>query len=160
MLFFEDVDHNSIQGQIEILNRLHADEIRAAMQYVNHQVAYKGINCLPIQEMFYEHYQDELGHAEKLRNLIDWLGGLMENGLEMMSVIGPGALKGKGDVQMSQINEVMLEQDLTGEDTAIEAYSEAIAIFQPRVPMVALALTEIITDEYEHRRDLRNLLNL
>lgn len=158
--YFGDVDVDSVEGQVDILNRLHADEIRAAMQYANHEVAFKGPNCLSVQAMFAEHYEEELKHAEKLRKLIDWLGGNIENGLEMMATIGPGAPRGLGDVLVSNNNTTMLQQDLVGEQGAIEAYTEAISIFQNRNYMVALTLTEILRDEWEHQRELRDLLNI
>lgn len=162
MAFFEDIDITTVEGQVDVLNRLHADEIRAAMQYVNHRVAIKGVTSLQDQAMLDEHYKEELDHADKLSTWIDWLGGLMDNGLEEMAIIGPAAQQNAGDIwkadERMTRNEI-LEFDLKAELTAIQAYTEAIAMFQPVNPAIALTLSEILADEYEHRRDLRNLLS-
>lgn len=162
MAVFEDIDIHTLEGQVEVLNRLHADEVRAAMQYINHRVAIFGATSLQDAAMLDEHYKEELDHADKLAHWIDWLGGYLRNGLEEMAIIGPAAQQNAGDIwkaepQMSR-NEI-LEFDLKAELSAIEAYTEAILLFQQVNPAVALTLSEILADEYEHRRDLRNLLS-
>jgi len=162
MAFFEDVDITTVEGQVDVLNRLHADEVRAAMQYINHRVAIKGATSLQDQGMLDEHYKEELEHADKLATWIDWLGGLLDNGLEEMAIIGPAAQQNAGDIWKADENMTrneILEFDLKAELTAIQAYTEAIAMFQPVNPAIALTLSEILADEYEHRRDLRNLLS-
>lgn len=162
MAFFEDVDINTLEGQVEVLNRLHADEIRAAMQYINHRVAIYGATSLQDQGMLDEHYKEELDHADKLAHWIDWLGGYLRNGLEEMAIIGPAAQENAGDIWKADANmsrNEILEFDLKAEISAIKAYTEAINLFQPINPAIALTLSQILADEYEHRRDLRNLLS-
>lgn len=159
MPYFDDVNPDNPAGQCEILNRLHADEIRAAMQYANHQVAVKGATCVQDAELFKTHYEEELGHAEKLRKAIDWLGGDVDNSLEEMTLIGPGAMAGKGDILISPDRNIMMTLDLDGERSAIEAYTEAFYLFLPRNPMLAKIMQENLSDEYEHRRELENLLS-
>lgn len=159
MPYFDDIDASLVEGRIEILNRLYASEIVAAEQYWNHEVAFRGPNSLSVQAMLDEHANEEMGHAELLRNRIAHLRGKLTNSLADMPILNPAAETGEGDIQISSSPNIMLQQDLQGELIAIQAYTEAIAMMRDYDPGTVLILTQILNDEFEHQHDLDNLLS-
>ena len=157
MAFFDMYDCTTREGVIAVLNALYASERIAAEQYYRHSVDVTGIWSSSLSEVFAEHAEEENGHADALRDLIDNLGGTITNKLSTMVRINPHH-SGDGDVQASLDTRTILEQDLEAEMTAIEAYTEAASLVHMQWPHVYIALAGILADEYHHQRELRNLL--
>lgn len=158
MAFFDSLS-NDQAGIVTMLNILRATEVVSAEQYYNHDVAFHGPNCLSVQAMLKEHAAEERKHADRLAERIDELDGVLVNSMvrifELNRVVNPDA----PDVQMASETTAMLRQDLVAEETAIEAYTEAVMKTRDADPVTALMLTEILGDEYHHRIDLKNLLS-
>ncbi len=155
MPYFEDVDMTEpVVGITEILNRLRASEIIATQQYYAHAVAVKGPNCVQLADLFKTHAGEETGHAEALMNRIDHLGGELDTEISRLLELTPDG----ADVRTSHLSEDMLVQDWGGENVAIDAYTEAAALVRDIDPVTWKVLVEILEDEYEHRRELANLL--
>lgn len=142
---------------VAMLNKLHASEIVAAMQYYRHANDVTGMNSQELQVLFLEHAAEELAHADKLRNQIHVLGGELSNGLVDMVSLNFGRVK---DVQSSIDVREMLKQDLGGELEAIEAYREAALKVQHLDPSTFALLSGIMADELEHANDFKNLLEI
>lgn len=142
---------------VTMLNKLHASEVVAAMQYYRHANDVTGMNSQELQALFLEHAADELGHAEKLRDQIHILGGELKNGLADMLSMNFARVK---DIQASMNVREMLKQDLGGELEAIEAYREAALKVQHSDPSTFNLLSELMADELEHANDFKNLLEI
>lgn len=137
----------------EFINELNGDlalEYSAAIQYYQHAAMLLGAQFFAAIAELENHAGEELGHAEKLRSLIVNLGGT------------PGVEVGPRYVSTDNLS--MLQQDLDGEDTAIARYDDRIAQARgmvngyPELESAIFILRSILTDELEHRTDLRTLL--
>lgn len=157
MAFFDNYDMTDEVQLILVLNRMYASEVIAAEQYYNHGAAVQGIYSLELQEMFFEHADDERKHAGMLKDHIMVLGGVLQNQLTKMVMNNP-TTDGKMDVQESDTTSGMLLLDLTSEQTAIDAYTEIALAVRDKWPLTYTVVSAILADEYDHRHDLRNLL--
>lgn len=139
----------NIQEFISDLNADLALEYAAAIQYLQHAAMLRGAQYFVAIHELETHAAEELGHAAKLRDLIVELGGTP--GVE----VAPR--------YTSVDNLAMLQQDLDGEDTAIKRYTERIIqtrdiVDSPETESAVFILRSILTEELEHRTDLRTLL--
>jgi bacterioferritin len=157
MAFFGNYDMTDQTQLVIVLNRMYASEIIAAEQYYNHGVAVQGIYSLQLQDMFFEHADDERKHAGMLKDHIMVMGGVLDNQLTRMVMNNP-TTDGRMDVQSSDVTSEMLNLDLTSEQTAIDAYTEIALAVKDTWPLTFTVVSAILADEYEHRHDLRNLL--
>jgi len=128
----------------ELIDELNKDlelEYAAAVQYVQHASVITGAQYEPIAAELVVHSQEEMQHAVALAEQIDFLGGV------------PTV-----DVEKREISDTvpeMLQQDLQGEETAIERYKERIALAEKlREYGLRRILEEILIQEEEHKRDL------
>ena len=130
---------------IELLNADLALEYANAIQYTQHAACLHGTFAAFRDELL-DHAKDELKHAGKLNDVITYLGGVPS-------------------VDVSQVftaseNEAMLNQDLTGENTAILRYTERISqAWSQQDFATAAVLLSIIKDEQGHANDLETILN-
>ena len=129
---------------IQLLNEDLALEYANAIQYMQHAAMLTG-PYFAFRDELEDHAEDELKHARKLNEHVTYLGGVPS-------------------VKVSEIltaseNEAMLKQDLTGEETAIERYTERIG--QTREEKDAgteAVLLSILKDEVGHKTDLEAIL--
>ncbi|MEK7450080.1 MAG: ferritin-like domain-containing protein [Planctomycetota bacterium] len=130
---------------VELLNNDLSEEYRACVQYTQHQGVLKGAMYQNIQKELIIHAQEELAHALTLANQISYLGGFP-------TVIMAAAKTSKDNVEM-------LQQDLEGENGAIERYvarikqSEELNLYH-----LAQQLRNILAVEQEHAMDLEQAL--
>jgi bacterioferritin len=130
---------------IKLLNQDIAKEWAAAVQYVQHAAMITGAEFQTIQKEMIVHANEELGHSIQLSDLITQLGGKVTTEVDKRYV--------------SNDNKAMLEQDLAGENDAIERYKKRVGqANQLGEYGVAKILTEILIVEEEHARDLRAAL--
>jgi bacterioferritin len=138
------------QEFIDELNGDLAFEYASAIQYYQHATMLRGAQYFSAIAELEAHAEEELEHAEKLRSLIVNLGGIP--GVEVAARF------------MSPDNLAMLQQDLDGEDNAIKRYDDRIAQARGMVDdyqdieSAIFVLRSILTDELQHRTDLRTLL--
>lgn len=157
-MIFPDVDPDNLASVIAMLNQLYASEIVAAQQYWNHSVAVKGMFSTELERIFEEHAHEEMKHAGMVREEIQHLGGILDNSLTTMARVNP--VSGPKDVQSSDMNTVMLKQDLGNEIDAVKAYTEAHGLLSQKYPSTASVMQKILKEEYEHRSELAGLLNV
>lgn len=116
-------------------------EYAAAIQYVQHAAVISGAEYDSIQKELIIHSQEEMQHAVMLSDQIDFLGGVPTIDVEKR--------------EMSNDSQEMLEQDLKGEDNAIERYKERISQAEALKEYgLRRVLEDILIQEEEHKRDL------
>lgn len=130
---------------IELLNKDLSLEYTAIVQYTQHAGVLKGAMYQSIQKELIVHAQEELQHATILTAQIAYLGGVP-------TVDVPPA-------KVSSDNVTMLQQDLDGENDAIQRYitrisqAEGLNLFH-----LAQQLRNILAVEQEHAMDLEQAL--
>ena len=132
----------------ELLRLLNDDlswEYTAAIQYVQHAAVLTGAQYGNIKKEIVLHANEELAHALTMADQIDYLGGV-----PTVKVY---------PAQTSAENEVMLRQDLEGENGAIERYSTRIEQAEAlKLLHLAQQLRQILIMEQEHAMDLEQAL--
>jgi len=116
-------------------------EYAAAIQYVQHAAVITGPEFDAIQKELIIHSQEEMQHAVMLSEQIDFLGGVPTVRVE--------------EIEVDTKSLTMLQQDLKGEDNAIDRYKERIhQAEQLREYGLRRVLEDILIQEEEHKRDL------
>ena len=138
---------------IEKLNKAFADEWLAYYQYwIGAQLA-KG----PMRESVFaeltEHAADELRHATMLAPRIIQLGGTPPISPEMWYDMTNCGYELPEDPYV----EVLLAQNIKGEQCAIDVYQELINLTRDTDPVTYDIVLQILTDELEHEEDLQAL---
>ncbi|MEA3397239.1 MAG: ferritin-like domain-containing protein [Chloroflexota bacterium] len=142
-----------VDNLVEMLNKALADEWLAYYQYwVGAKVA-KGPMRGAVTAELVQHATEELGHAELLANRILQLGGA--------PLLKPAAWYEMTNCGYESPEdpyvEVLLEQNIAGEQCAIEAYRQLVALTKDTDPVTYELALQIMTDEIEHEEDLQAL---
>lgn len=133
------------QKLIDALNADIADELAAVIQYMWHHVMAQGFDTPAIEQKFSQTAMDEMKHAERLAERVDYLGGVPTTRV--------GEIKVGGDLRK------MMEDDLAGELKAIATYKEHIKLaVELGDPVTRLMLEEILSDEEGHEHTWRTIL--
>jgi bacterioferritin len=128
------------------MNDALAREYAAAIQYIQHAAVLDGFYTAYDAEILV-HADEEFGHAKKLSDHINYLGGI------------PVALSAPAFTASD--NQRMLQQDLTGENEAIAIYKELIAMARAVNDYCSeIILMEILTDEQDHANFLETILQV
>jgi len=121
-------------------------EYAAAIQYVQHASVITGAKYEGIQKELIIHSQEEMQHAVMLSEQIDFLGGVPTWKVE--------------EIEVSENSQLMLKQDLKGEDNAIDRYKERIyQCEQLREYGLRRVIEDILIQEEEHKRDLLTVIS-
>jgi len=135
------------ERMIELLNEDLAGEYQAIIAYVVYSQVLKGAAYMDIAKELELHAAEELAHAIKIANQIDYLGG--------MPVVTPKPVRTSTDAVE------MLRADLQNERETVGRYRERI---RQAEAMGEFALSEtlrtIIVQEQEHEVDLSTALNI
>jgi len=122
---------------IDALNKDREDELSAIIQYMKHHYEGEGIDSPAIIEIFKSTAKDEMKHAEKLGERINYLGGVPSK--KISPIVEGGDLK------------KMIQDDLAKENSAIRQYKEHIKLaIEENDPVTRLMLEEILSDEEGH----------
>lgn len=148
MITIQDTEVNiDRQRMIELLNEDLGREFQAIIAYTVYSQAIRGPAYTTIAEELERHAAEELSHALKIANQIDYLGGAP-------------TVKAK-PVDFSPDAETMLRADLSYEQETISEYRERI---RQAEAMGEYALSEtlrsIISQEQDHEIDLCNALGI
>jgi bacterioferritin len=126
---------------LEELNKDLEWEYAAAIQYIQHASIITGAQYDSIIEELILHSQEEMQHALMLSEQIAFLGGTPTVEVE--------------NRETSKNSVKMLNQDLAGEETAINRYKERISQAEERREYgLRRILEDILIQEEEHKRDL------
>ena len=129
---------------ITLLNEDLRLEYAAAIQYYQHASVINGLHTVYAQELR-THASEELGHAQKISDFINYLGGT------------PVAEVGQTLIAFD--NQEMLGQDLDGENVAIDRYKQRIEqAVECGLYGLQSILLGIIEEEESHANDLKTIL--
>jgi bacterioferritin len=130
---------------VELLNHDLELEYSAAIQYINHSAVMTGAAYGDIIKELKIHANEEIQHAMILADQIDFLGG--EPTVRV------------GEIRTSRDNDMMLNQDLEGEEDAIRRYKVRIEQAETLKEFaLAQQLRNILATEQEHAMDLKQAL--
>jgi len=138
---------------IEKLNKALADEWLAYYQYwIGAKVAAGPMRGAVTFELE-EHATEELGHALLLVDRIMQLGGTpLLKPQDWFEVTNCGY-----ETPKDPYVEVLLEQNIKGEQCAIEVYQELATLTRDGDPVTYEIMLQILTDEITHEEDLQAL---
>ncbi len=133
------------QKIVELLNKDRADELSAIVQYMKHRYEMEGIESPEISDLAKDIAIEEMNHAEKLGERINYLGGIPTK--EVSPIMEGGDLK------------KMVEDDLAKENGAIQQYKEHIKLAAKEEDSTTrLMLEEILSDEERHANTWETVL--
>jgi len=138
---------------LELLNRALADEWLAYYQYWLGSKVVKGPMKDAVTAELTLHATEELAHAELLVTRIVQLGGTPVLSPDMWSKITNCGY----DAPENPFVEVILDQNIKGEQCAIKTYNKLMDITREADPITYNIILQIITDEVEHEEDLAAL---
>jgi bacterioferritin len=143
-----------VDNLINLLNKAFADEWLAYYQYwIGAQVAKGPMRGAVVAELS-EHAQDELKHAGMLTERIIQLGGT-----PLLDPADWKKLSNCGyDVPENPFVKVLLEQNIKGEQCAIDVYNKLATMTRDKDIVTYNMVAEILEDEVEHEEDLQALL--
>jgi bacterioferritin len=133
------------EALLDILNQSIAREIAVTIQYMWHHVTAIGLESAEVEEIFKKVAIEEMKHAEKFAERLDYLGGV--------PTTKPSPIVTGGSV------EKMLKDNLKAEEEAITLYKKAIQIcIENNDPVSRLLYEEILSDEEDHHNTFGTLL--
>jgi bacterioferritin len=132
---------------IELLNADLSREYQAIIAYTVYSNALKGAQYMSIADQLKLHAAQELGHAMKLADQIDYFGG--------MPTATPQPVK------LTDNNEEMLRADLENEKVTIANYRTRVRQADAmREFALSEILREILVEEQDHLHDLATALGI
>lgn len=135
------------QKIIEALNKDRADELSAIVQYMKHHYEAEGMESPEIIDLTKDIAKDEMKHAERLGERINYLGGIPTKNVS--PIVEGGDLK------------KMIEDDLAKENGAIKQYKEHIKlVIEEEDFTTRLMLEEILSDEEDHANTWETVLGI
>lgn len=130
---------------ITVLNKALEWEYAAAIQYVQHAACITGPQYDAIKKELIIHSNEEMAHAVIVSDLITDLNGIPTVEVEKREI--------------SSDSKTMLEQDLAGEEYAINLYKQLIQMAEELKEYgIRRFLEDILIQEEEHRRDIMGSL--
>ncbi len=143
-----------VERLIELLNKAYADEWLAYYQYWIGAKVVKGRMKGQVVAELEEHAADELRHAGMILERILQLGGTpLLKPEDWYKVSNCGY-----DVPEDPHVESILEQNIKGEQCAIDVYNRLLEATRDKDPITYHMALEILEDEVEHEDDLQALL--
>ena len=136
------------------LNKAFSDEWLAYYQYwLGAKVVEGPMKDAVIAELL-QHSADELRHADMLTTRIIQLGGMpVPEPKEWYTMTNCGY-----DAPKDPYVEKIIEQNIKGEQCAIDTYSKLLKTTMTADPVTYNLVLQILTDEVEHEEDLQALL--
>jgi len=139
---------------VELLNKALCDEWLAYYQYwVGSKVVKGPMKDAVIAELI-QHANDELRHADMLVTRILELGGTPVLSPKQWFELTNCGYDAPDDPFVKKV----LEQNIKGEQCAIDTYNEILKITKDIDPITYNIALQILTDEVEHEEDLQSLL--
>ena len=139
---------------VELLNKALCDEWLAYYQYwVGSKVVKGPMKDAVITELI-QHANDELRHADMLVARILELGGIPVLSPKQWFELTNCGYDAPDDPFVKKV----LEQNIKGEQCAIDTYNEILKITKDIDPITYNIALQILTDEVEHEEDLQSLL--
>lgn len=144
-----DVNH-----LLNLLNKAYADEWFAYYQYWLGAKVAKGPMKEAVMAELLQHAGDELRHADMIAQRIIQLGGApIESPKQWYDMSNCGY-----DPPSDPYVRVLLEQNIKGEQCAIQTYNTLLAETKEGDPVTYNMVLQILQDEVMHEEDLQALL--
>lgn len=137
---------------IDILQSVLATEIVCVLRYTMNAVAATGISSESVKAEFDQHAQEEQGHARKVAERINQLGGAPNFNPEGL------ALRAASQYVVGANLVEMIKENLVAERIACEHYRDLIRYFADKDPTTRVMMEGILTNEEEHANDMHDLL--
>jgi len=138
---------------ITLLKKAYADEWLAYYQYWLGAKVAKGVPKDAVVAELIEHANEELDHADKLADRIIQLGGT--------PILEPSQWYDMANCKYARPDNpdirVLLDQNIRGEQCAIEVYTKLIEFTKDRDQTTYHIVLKILQDEIEHEEDLETL---
>lgn len=131
---------------INALNKILEQEHACTIRYLTHAAVISGPYAESVAARLREIAQDELNHAEQLRERIVHLGGI------------PSMALCDADLKYANTLEEIININITEELQAIRAYEIVFKATAPDNAILYQTLQGLIRDEQEHLEELQNLL--
>lgn len=146
----------NIQDLIKMLNSAYADELLAWAQYNAPIGSCVGKERVNIEAEFKKHAEEELKHAQMLKDRIIQLGGIpLQSPEEWYTYTNCGYTK-----PMDFNTKVLVSQNLESERKAEDVYIAIMKACKEAGDMVTYKIARnILIDEEEHEQDLEDFLN-
>ena len=146
----------NIQNLIKMLNSAYADELLAWAQYNAPIGSCIGKERVNIEAEFKKHAEEELKHAEMLKERIIQLGGVpLQSPQEWFSYTNCGY-----DKPVDFNTKALVEQNIKAEICAQNVYLGIMKACKEAGDMVTYKIARnILVDEEEHEQDLEDFLN-
>jgi bacterioferritin len=140
-----------VKKLITVLNKAFCDEWLAYYQYWIGAKVVKGPMKEAVIAELVQHAADELRHADMLSNRIIQLGGTpITKPEDWYKYTNCGY-----DVPDNPFVRNILEQNIKGEQCAIETYTKLIKLTATKDPVTYNIALQILQDEVEHEEDLQ-----
>ncbi len=147
----KEIIEMDVDEVIEMLNKALADEWLAYYQYWIGAKVIKGPMREAVTKELEEHAEEELKHANMLTERIIQLGG--------EPILEPKQWYTKTncgyEAPNDPITNVILAQNIKGEQCAIDVYNKMINKLRAKDPVTYYIVGEILKDELEHEEDLQ-----
>lgn len=127
------------------LNSMLSQEHACAIRYATHAAVVTGPYADSLQARLKEISNDEMLHAEKLRERILALGGM------------PTLEVNREDLKSAQTLQQILSINIEEEKEAIRRYTEILNSIPPTNAILFQAIQSILSDEQEHLEELESL---
>jgi len=135
------------QKLIEALNKARARELGAIIQYMMHHYTATGMSSPELVDQFKDTAVEEMKHAERLGERIDYLGG--------EPTTKPTTIHTGGDLKK------MLQDNLAIENEAVEMYRDIIKLAASLGDSTTrLMMEEILAEEEDHVNAWQTALGL
>lgn len=146
----------NIQDLIKMLNSAYADELLAWAQYNAPIGSCVGKERVNIEAEFKKHAEEELKHAEMLKERIIQLGGIpLQSPEEWYAHTNCGYTK-----PTDYNTQILVTQNLESERKAEDVYLAIMKACKEAGDMVTYKIARnILIDEEEHEQDLEDFLN-
>jgi len=143
----------NVDELIEVLNKAFADEWLAYYQYWLGAKLVKGPMKDAVASELLIHATEELAHADLLAARIIQLGGTpLISPADWLSTTHCGY-----EAPTDAFVKVILEQNIKGEQCAIEVYQSMLKLVKDKDPVTYNMALSILADEVEHEEDLQSL---
>lgn len=144
---------NNLETVLNLLQKAYADEWLAHYQYWIGAKIVKGPMKENVIAELIQHSADELRHAEMVANRIIQLGGTpITHPAKWFDMTTCGY-----EEPLNEFVSSILDQNISGEQCAIQVYSNIMDITRDIDPITYNIALQILSDEVEHEEDLQSL---
>jgi bacterioferritin len=138
---------------LEVLNSALATEIVCTLRYRQHHFAAKGLDAEPVAAEFLVDANEEQGHADRLAERINQLGGTPD--------LNPDTLTARAHSEYETADGLidMIKENLVAERIAIATYTEIVTWLGTGDPTTRRLIEDILVVEEQHADDMLNYLD-